>query len=242
MDKPASSSLEASLLAAVAQTDPSAWCFLPVPPNDRVTCSEAFNNLWNIPDSTEPGSTAGSYSLTSVSCALTTQGIDANAFLTLVSSSDAGSTISVFLLRRDSLKLQAQITALVSSGKLVGHFVRFNPVVDAAAIDMLMQEITAAQRRLEVLSQRERQVLQMVYDGRTNKAISISTEISEKTVEKHRARIMQKLELNCAAQLYRLVSKAWLMSDILRPSGSPAKTDSSATSAHTRPLPPMVCE
>jgi hypothetical protein len=82
----------------------------------------------------------------------------------------------------------------------------------------------------------------MVYDGRTNKAISISTEISEKTVEKHRARIMQKLDLTCAAQLYRLVSKAWLMSDILRPPGSPAKTDSSATSAHTRPLPPMVCE
>jgi DNA-binding NarL/FixJ family response regulator len=51
-------------------------------------------------------------------------------------------------------------------------------------------------------------VLSLLYDGKTNKAIAFITGISEKTVEKHRARIMLKLNVNSTAELIRLVCYA----------------------------------
>jgi len=51
------------------------------------------------------------------------------------------------------------------------------------------------------LSERELQVLKMVALGHTNKEISDALFISIKTVETHRTRIMQKLNLNTRAQL-----------------------------------------
>ena len=77
------------------------------------------------------------------------------------------------------------------------------------------------------LSPREQEILSLVYQGQTNKAISRGTGISEKTVEKHRSRIMQKLQLTSHAALYRLVSRALLFSD-RDPSGA---TDDAAIHA-----------
>ena len=51
------------------------------------------------------------------------------------------------------------------------------------------------------LSEREQQVLKLIALGHTNKEISNTLFISIKTVETHRTRIMQKLNLNTRAQL-----------------------------------------
>jgi FixJ family two-component response regulator len=59
--------------------------------------------------------------------------------------------------------------------------------------------------RLAHLTARERQVLDLVVVGETNKAIASKLDISPKTVETHRARIMEKL---CARSLADLISKA----------------------------------
>jgi RNA polymerase sigma factor (sigma-70 family) len=53
------------------------------------------------------------------------------------------------------------------------------------------------------LSERQREVLQRVLDGKPSRQIAEELEISVKTVEFHRARIMQKLGVRSAAELFR---------------------------------------
>ena len=62
-------------------------------------------------------------------------------------------------------------------------------------------------RLLELLTPREHQVLNMVVAGETNKAIAYRLDISEKTVEVHRAKVMEKLG---AGSLADLISKTKL--------------------------------
>jgi DNA-binding NarL/FixJ family response regulator len=55
--------------------------------------------------------------------------------------------------------------------------------------------------RLEILTRRERSVLQLVAEGRTNRGAAEFLSLSPKTVEKHRATLMHKLGLRNAAEL-----------------------------------------
>jgi len=55
--------------------------------------------------------------------------------------------------------------------------------------------------RLATLSQREREVLEHVIAGKVNRLIAEEMAISIKTVEAHRARIMEKLAVNSVAEL-----------------------------------------
>ena len=55
----------------------------------------------------------------------------------------------------------------------------------------------------DVLSSRQREVLQRVLDGKPSRQIAEELAISVKTVEFHRARIMQKLGVKTAAELFR---------------------------------------
>jgi FixJ family two-component response regulator len=55
--------------------------------------------------------------------------------------------------------------------------------------------------RIALLTQREREVLALVVAGRMNREIADSLDISIKTVEAHRAKIMEKLEVNSVAEL-----------------------------------------
>ena len=58
-----------------------------------------------------------------------------------------------------------------------------------------------ARERLSQLTQRELEVLELVVAGRMNREIAEQLDISIKTVEAHRARIMEKLEVNSVAEL-----------------------------------------
>ena len=59
----------------------------------------------------------------------------------------------------------------------------------------------ACAARLAQLTQREREVLELVVAGRMNREIAEKLDISIKTVEAHRAKIMEKLEVNSVAEL-----------------------------------------
>ena len=52
-----------------------------------------------------------------------------------------------------------------------------------------------------VLSKREREILQLLAEGKTTKQIAKSLHISTKTVEVHRLNIMNKLKIDSIAQL-----------------------------------------
>lgn len=78
--------------------------------------------------------------------------------------------------------------------------------------DALARAASVARRvhceRLATLTQREREVLALVVAGRMNREIAESLDISIKTVEAHRARFMEKLEVNSVAELVQLALAA----------------------------------
>ena len=55
--------------------------------------------------------------------------------------------------------------------------------------------------RYDALSEREREVFQLIAEGHSNKAIADVLSISSGTVETHRARIFQKLDLHNTAEV-----------------------------------------
>ncbi|HOH06908.1 MAG TPA: response regulator transcription factor [bacterium] len=61
------------------------------------------------------------------------------------------------------------------------------------------------------LSERERTVLKLIAEGRSNKEVASLLHISAKTVETHRARIMSKLELRTVPDLVRYAIKSGLV-------------------------------
>ncbi len=65
-----------------------------------------------------------------------------------------------------------------------------------------------ARKRIETLSRREREVLDWLSEGCSNKAIARNLEISPRTVEIHRANMMDKLGANHAAEAVRLQIEA----------------------------------
>lgn len=63
----------------------------------------------------------------------------------------------------------------------------------------------AIAQRLEQLTQREREVMDLVVAGKLNKQIADQLDISMKTVEAHRARVMDKMGARTLAELVRIV-------------------------------------
>jgi FixJ family two-component response regulator len=68
-------------------------------------------------------------------------------------------------------------------------------------------EIGEIKRRVESLTSREYEVLVLVVAGMLNKQIAYDLELSENTVKTHRARIMQKMQVESLADLVRLTEK-----------------------------------
>jgi RNA polymerase sigma factor (sigma-70 family) len=63
----------------------------------------------------------------------------------------------------------------------------------------------ALDARLALLTEREREVMARVVEGRPNKAIAQDLDISVKTVEVHRAKVMEKLGADSVAELVQLM-------------------------------------
>lgn len=69
-------------------------------------------------------------------------------------------------------------------------------------------ELIEARRRVERLTPREREVLDLVVVGKMNKQIAAELGTAEQTVKQHRGRVMRKLEVDSVADLVRLVERA----------------------------------
>ena len=67
------------------------------------------------------------------------------------------------------------------------------------------REKTQLQARLQELTERERDVMQCVIDGLANKLIADQLNISVRTVEVHRARVFEKMDVKSAVELSNLL-------------------------------------
>jgi len=69
-------------------------------------------------------------------------------------------------------------------------------------------EAEGARQRLSVLTARERQVMELVAKGCHNREIAETLGISPRTVEVHKARVMEKLQVQSVPELVRIVLRA----------------------------------
>jgi DNA-binding NarL/FixJ family response regulator len=78
-----------------------------------------------------------------------------------------------------------------------------SPDVSEHVFDTFLQPNRAVGKvsRLGLLTTRERSILQLIAEGRTNRGAAEFLNVSPKTVEKHRATLMHKLRLRNAAEL-----------------------------------------
>lgn len=67
--------------------------------------------------------------------------------------------------------------------------------------------IEEIEQRLSTLTPREREVMELVVVGNPNKVIAIDLGLSERTVEIHRARVMEKMQADSLPHLVRMVVK-----------------------------------
>jgi two-component system response regulator DctR len=75
----------------------------------------------------------------------------------------------------------------------------------SAAVLAARTEKLVLQRRLTELTERERAVMRLVIEGVPNKLIADQLDISVRTVEVHRARVFDKMEVKSAVELANLV-------------------------------------
>ena len=66
----------------------------------------------------------------------------------------------------------------------------------------------AVRNRVETLTEREREVLALLIDGASNRSIADKLGISGRTVESHRAHVMEKMQVRSIAELVRRVIEA----------------------------------
>ena len=91
------------------------------------------------------------------------------------------------------------------------------PFHDQELLDRIQQALTAhrqqqdelaimesVQQRFDSLTPREQEVMSAVVKGHANKVIAMDLELSQRTVEIHRARVMEKMAARSLAELVRL--------------------------------------
>jgi DNA-binding NarL/FixJ family response regulator len=94
-----------------------------------------------------------------------------------------------------------------------GHRYLSESISDSILEDYLnRREMTEANTPLACLSPREREVLQLVAEGKSSVAIANILFLSPKTVETYRVRLMQKLNLNNLAGLVKFAVRHGLTS------------------------------
>ncbi len=83
-----------------------------------------------------------------------------------------------------------------------------SPAVSEAVLSDYRKHVTDP---LDLLSSREREVLQMIAEGKTNKEIANELNLSVYTVEAHRGRIMEKLNLHSTGDIVRFAVRNGLI-------------------------------
>jgi DNA-binding NarL/FixJ family response regulator len=83
-----------------------------------------------------------------------------------------------------------------------------SPGVSEAVLSDYRRHVTDP---LDLLTSREREVLQMIAEGKTNKEIAAALNLSVYTVDAHRGRIMEKLNLHSAGELVRFAIRKGLI-------------------------------
>jgi two-component system, NarL family, response regulator NreC len=109
-----------------------------------------------------------------------------------------------YLLKESAGSELISAIAAVAAGKSF-----FSPVVAQVVFDDYVRGLTerGITDRYDALSEREREVLQLVAEGKSSKEIADVLTISPATVETHRTHVLQKLGLRNTAEVVRFAAR-----------------------------------
>ncbi len=109
-----------------------------------------------------------------------------------------GAGVDGYVLKSATLDELLMALGSVAAGKKY-----LSPDVSGHLVESFLHPEAAMNRRtgIELLTSRERGVLQLIAEGRTNRSAAEFLCVSSKTVEKHRSSMMQKLGLRTACEL-----------------------------------------
>ena len=79
----------------------------------------------------------------------------------------------------------------------------FSPAIASTLLEDYMRQMQqrGLQDSYDLLTDREKEILQLLAEGKSNKDVASMLNLSTNTVETHRTRIMQKLDLHSAAEI-----------------------------------------
>jgi len=103
-----------------------------------------------------------------------------------------------YLLKENAEVDLERAVRLVAQGKPY-----FSPAIASALLEDYMRQMQqrGLQDSYDLLTEREKEVLQLLAEGKTNKDVALLLNLSPNTVETHRTRLMQKLDLHSTAEI-----------------------------------------
>ncbi len=115
---------------------------------------------------------------------------------------------SGYLLKDCAFEELARAIRTVVAGKTY-----LSPSISGVVVDDYLHRLSKADfSGLDVLTGREREVLQLLAEGKSTKRIALKLHISAKTVETHRRQIMNKLDIHTVAELTKYAIRKGLTS------------------------------
>jgi DNA-binding NarL/FixJ family response regulator len=116
---------------------------------------------------------------------------------TLFVSEMLKSGASGYLLKECAFQELEQAIRTVTDGKAY-----LSPSMSGVVVEDYLHRLSKADMSTsEVLTDREREVLQLIAEGQSTKQVALKLHISAKTVETHRRQIMNKLDMHTVAEL-----------------------------------------
>jgi two-component system response regulator NreC len=106
------------------------------------------------------------------------------------------------------VKTQAAADLVQAIREVRRNAIYLSPTISRAVVEAYLDNATPPG---DVLSSRERQVLQLVAEGKTTKEIAVVLGLSIKTADSHRTRIMKKLDIHDTAGLVRFAIRRGLI-------------------------------
>jgi DNA-binding NarL/FixJ family response regulator len=87
-----------------------------------------------------------------------------------------------------------------------------SPAISKQVIDVYLNRSAPRLSALEQLTPRQREILQLIAEGRSNKEMARLLDASVKTIENHRASLMERLDIHDVAGLVRFAIRNGLIS------------------------------
>ena len=113
-----------------------------------------------------------------------------------------------YLLKDSAFEELEQAIRIVMDGKTY-----INPQVGSLVVESLISQPSGpGQKAFSLLTEREREVLQLIAEGRSTKQIASDLHVSAKTIESHRRQVMSKLNIRNIAELTKYAIREGLTS------------------------------